>query len=397
MTDEYVPRMSGTGGMRGATNPVAKIQLITYNATGAKWKHRLRNTAPKFAGPINAEHMTVLGSEPTVVENNHAIRRRRSRGIDQESSLTVFACLNGWGSAGDSKFACVKKLRFGGFKGYQTFEDPADMHTTIDFPVYQGGLFTTINGGDKTIIHGDKLYWDIPESSAEAFKISKTHNVEGRISGARGGRSAVFLRPYNAADQTVNSALIREVVQRSFNKKNGRESTYKETLAGKDGHIRKANADFVESLKAFGTLCIMAERAGLFDTNIEGASSDELFETLKRHIENGDGADLKLYKTMGLLAERGTEHGHELTKALFRVANPQKMDDKIFETGDKDRLEAKAILGIQNGNLTKGYGKLVERILANVIECEDYVKSRIVATSLTNAPPGSPIDIIALP
>ena len=396
MADEFVGVRDGYGGMRASTNPVAHVQLITYNATTAEWKSRRRNPKPKYGGPVDHDHMTVLGSEPTVRERATRILKHNGS-IDKESTIRVFSTLNGWGKEEWSKYDCLQRLRWGGFKGYRTKEDPKDMDTQIDFPVYHGGLFTTNNNGYKPIMHGDLVYWDIPGDEAEAQKVMEAYVVEGQLSGRRGDRRAVFLMAYNSHDQTVNRHMIREVVDRPYKgtSVNGSVS-YAATLKGQDGYIRKANANVVEALKSFGTLCILAERAGVIGSS---KSAEEIHDELVNYIRRNDHS--MLFGQMGLLSnERDIvlSAGHALTQALMRIASPQNLEDRIYEKTDIGTTP-EAINKIQRGHnvgSTK-HGNVLDRLLMSVVAGNDYVKRRIIGKAQNSAAPGQSFDIIAIP
>jgi len=395
MADEFMGLTQGVPGGRAGTNPVAHVQLITYNGFTADWKLRRNESRPKYKGPVDADHMTVLKAEPTVAER--AIRIQRHTGsLDKETTLRVFCSLNGWGHEDWSKYHCLQQLRWGGFKGYRTHEDKNDMYTTNDFPVYHGGLFTTINNGDKNIMHGDLIYWDIPEDEKEAVSIMKSYKVDGTLSGARGNRRTVFLRPYDPKDQTVNRKLVRTVVDRPYKTTSSNVVSYAATLAGRDGYIHKSNANLVETLKMFGALCVLADRNNLIGAV---AGPDEMFAALVSSIRRENHTSL--FRTMGLLGtvdEDSVMNGHHLMQALMRIVAPKDHTERIFGVADESPA-ARAMNKIQRGDKNSGgtHGNLLDFMIASIIEGNDYIKRRIIAVARSSAASGQPIDIIALP
>jgi len=391
MADEFITMREGWGGQRTSTNPIAHVGLIVYNAFTAEWKDRRNNTTPKFKGPVDHAHMTVLKAEPTVAERHTRIRRHTGS-IDKETTLRVFATLNGWGSAKWSKYQCLQQLRWGGFKGYRTIEDKDDMYTTNDFPVYHGGLFTTVNNGDMVIMHGDLIYWDIPGDETEAERVIAAYRLEGRLSGKRGNRRTVFLRPYRPGDATVNRDLIREVARLPFSS-TASEHGYAAVKEGRGGYIRKANAGVIESLKAFGALCVIADRAGA----LQASSPDEAFRMIERALKRGAGANEDILGLMGLTKNReANAQGHMIMQALLRIASPSSLDDRMFDKRDESTV-GKAINAIQRGSAVDKHGNLLDRLLLSVVEGNDYVLRRIIATARSSAAPGQSIDIIAIP
>ena len=348
---------------------------------------------------MDANHMTVLKGAPTVAERVQKRMKRYTGSIDRESNFIVFGTLNGWGDASWTKYEALQRLRWGGFKGYRTTEDDKHMDDfQNNFPVYHGGLFSVINCGDKTIYNGDLIYWDIPEDDDEARELMANYLTEGRVTGLRGERRSVLLRPYDAKHQKVNRRMIRSTVLRPYGNSARGEMGYDAVLSGRAGYVMSGNADFVECLKAFGALCIAADRAHLIaqQASRNPANAEEAFLRLKGYLMNEDLSEV--FDVLGVNPDsRLKKSGHDITQALIRIAAPETADERLFLPSDRDTSAKKSLNSIQRGSRKHMYGNLIDRTLQSVEDTADYVKRRIIAKAMTTSLASKSMDIIAIP
>jgi len=206
MTDQ----LNGIFG-RAGTNDVSKLQLITYNAyLDQKVFTRKYERNPKYEGNTEDEAFSILQGEPCVRERRTKLKTLSTRSFEKESDLAVFSNIAGMGKTSDTKESLLKKLKWGGFKGYLTKQDRASERTGKDvmFTVYLGGLFSTCLYSDVSVYSGDLLYWDIPKDDAEAEKIYSSFGTESRMMRGSKSRRPVFLRPYRPGDHQMNLELL---------------------------------------------------------------------------------------------------------------------------------------------------------------------------------------------
>lgn len=388
MADEFMG--GAAGGMRPGTNPVAHVQLIVYNAHTAEWKNRKRNAGnTKFQGPVDHNHMMALAAEPMVYERTMKLTRYTGS-LDRETTLRLFTCLNGYGRKGETKYDILKRLRWGGFKGYRTLEDERELDTQIDFPTYFGGLFSINNNGPDVIYHGDYLYWDIPEDEEEAQEIIQKYRIEGQLSGKRGDRRTVFIRPYNPRNQTMNKYQLRKVSDKS-------PGEYLKAAGNKTGHFDKTSSEVFESIKAFigiGYLLSISDSEEIGSLN----SVERATRTLTEAFDNASQETLKGFFSRAEASDRSSIGYHHMVQAVMRFAAPKEYNEFVNER-DVGRA-GQTVKALQKGTLAtrdSAHPALLERLLKNVVDGENYVKGRIIAKAVTPAAPGQSLDIIAIP
>lgn len=381
-------------GMRPGTNPVARVQLIVYNAFSAEWKQRKQNAGnAKYGGPVDHDHMMALDAEPMVYERTAKLIRYTGS-LDRETTLRLFTCLNGYGRKGETKNDILRRLRWGGFKGYKTLEDKNEMYTQIDFPSYFGGLFSIINNGDETIFQGDYLYWDIPEDEKEAREIISKFKLEGRLSGARGDRRTVFVRPYDPRKQSVNKYQLRRVSDME-------PGDYLEAARNKRGHFDKTLTEVFESIKALIGIGIIIGRGNPDETELDDIKTIEEAKTAISAAflgQEGSDASLKGFFERADPRRIETVSRHILTQAVIQMIAP--IENTEFYNQRDLGNSARYVKIIQKGNMNGKddvYPNLLERFLKNTIECESHVKGRIIARAMSPANPGQSLDIIAIP
>jgi hypothetical protein len=378
------------------TKPVSTVQTIVYNAmVDPNWERRSQNQTPKYGGPADRQHVIILKGEPTVYEKSQApLLLTENRNMEQSSHLKVFTLLNLWGKRNWTKKEALDKLRWGGFKSYGNPRTNAELMIHIDFPCYHAGLTTVLNNGDKSIIHGDLVMWDIPEDESEARDILRSYQVEGMLTGVRGNRRTVFIRPYNPSEHGVQRRLIKDVLDKPYRE-------YSAVLAGKSGYVDQANAVFVEAVSHWIAIGAIMERAGIFTTQISPTATKYKDATRVRNAiatAMMDSGTIDIYQLLGIGTRDSSygELGHVLKQGVFKVAAPSAWDDFIIKGDPPSRMRT-AVQSIQKGSMELSMGNIVETTIHAVIDGEHHDKKRVIGRAMTSAAPGRPFDIICIP
>jgi hypothetical protein len=382
----------GYGGPGPGTNPITVQQKIVYTAFTVSGAERKDSADSFYGGDVDDDSMRPLRGEPLVMERKLAPLSLSN--ITRESQLFVFSCINRWGDSKKSKAELVRELVFGGFAGHDGAENlrgASDRDERRALPVFFGGSFMITYNGPDTILTGDLLYWDLPETDDESLRIMK--NWRHLKTRPVPGRRTVILRKYDPNVQGMRRRAIRATNEASNEK-------LSEHAAGRVDQFYKSHVDIVDCLKKVFLLGMVAKDAVADDTNTAAA----ILNSVK-----ANGADIDKYASrLGLHVAGGVNStNREVHAAFLSMIAPSNRAELMYEPSKGRRPPTSAsgtytkgeriLKHIQAGGvLTNGTksANVLEHLLASQAVGQHDISSRIVARALSSAKTGGDLDIV---
>lgn len=326
MTDQLLGKFGRPG-----ENDISKLRLLTYNAFLDQSYLRRDSRESRITGDVNPKTFSILAGEACVQQKRTKIRRYAPR-TENESDLYVFSNMAGFGKKSDTKEQMLRKLKWGGFKGYLTKLDRHHEFDTIDFTVYYGGLFSHVLYSDQTVHAGDLLYWDIPKDDKEAEEIYNHFRLPERMVGRGQPRKPVILRVYDPKKHSMNLEHLRELM------KGGVDKT--------DFYMKNLR------LLTASILALIKIAKVVMGDDIKNITEDNMNRLMGRLIPKDDG--------------------------------------DVFES----EVKTLQMGGIRkDGTMFPG---AMQGLIDSIVTANEHVKSRVVARAVSSAAPGQSLDLIAL-
>jgi len=394
MSGAFLGLDQGYGGPAPGTNPITIQQKIVYTAFTVSGSGRADLFKdPKYGGEVNDDTMRPLRGEPLVMERKLAPLSMSN--ITRESQLFVFSCINHWGDRSMSKSDLVRELVFAGFAGHDGAENlrgASDKDERRGIPTFFGGSFSITYNGPDTILTGDLLYWDLPETDRDSLSIMK--NWRHLKTRPVPGRRTVILRKYDPEKQGMRRKAIRSTNDAS-------DDDISSHLRGGTDSVYKSHVDIVDCLKKVFLLGMIAKEAVM----AEGLDATAIRESV---IDQDDDI-AKAAGRLGLhMTERGVHKDNRAVHDAFLSMIAPKNRAELMYDPSKGRYAptspegqytrgGKVLKHIQGGGILADRTKcanVLEQLLCSQAVGQHDISSRIVARAISSGKTGSDIDIV---
>jgi hypothetical protein len=340
-----------------------------------------------FPGPTNGDTLTIEQYDLCVRYRSAFCKSDKS---GEENNL-VFSTVNGAFKKGQQYHEIIESLTFGGFAQYQVVHDEKRPERRDGVAQIYGGLLTIPHTGNKRIVNGDYIIWDLPNIENPAKQV-----------GRHTDRIPFVINPYTPEIDSINFKRLKNFILSDFSeniKDMSKETQYVQTVSLLKKCFMELQYLSVVNALQLGVVTLNPDsisnddnpdhRAEVSARNAEMLLMEDNLAKLARFFGLLDSEEEEKETVVSLLNRDNTVNATPTKKCLSSFFM-MTQDDNITRYNDAHILETTR----SDVNLYKTQVNVMPNLLSAIEAFHFARKSNIIGRALSSADPGDKLDIV---